>query len=74
MLLLAPIIAAGAIRPGRHTPLEDHRRRNRLLGSSFGIPGDNLTYDYIIVGTVNAVRETFLETPSTGTVKELGES
>lgn len=54
ILLLAPIIAAGTIPPGRYPPVEDHSRRNRRLGSSFGIPGDNVTYDYVIVGGGNA--------------------
>lgn len=31
-----------------------HPQPGRLLGSSFGIPGDNATFDYIVVGGGNA--------------------
>lgn len=36
------------------TPLDSHIQARRLLGSSFGMPGDNATYDYVIVGGGNA--------------------
>ncbi|XXG95739.1 hypothetical protein Hte_002009 [Hypoxylon texense] len=32
------------------TPVGSHIQARRLLGSSFGMPGDNATYDYVIVG------------------------
>ncbi|KAI1100590.1 putative GMC oxidoreductase [Jackrogersella minutella] len=35
-------------------PLDSHIQARRLLGSSFGIPGDNATYDYVIVGGGNS--------------------
>ena len=31
-------------------PTHAHIQARRLLGTSFGIPGDNATYEYIIVG------------------------
>jgi choline dehydrogenase len=31
-----------------------HLKARQLLGSSFGIPGDNATFDYIVVGGGNA--------------------
>ena len=51
--LLAAGIGASAI-PTRGGPPFQDRGTGRLLGSSFGIPGDNVTYDYVIVGGGNA--------------------
>lgn len=31
-------------------PTSSHIQARRLLGTSFGVPGDNATYEYIIVG------------------------
>lgn len=30
--------------------ISSHLEARRLLGSSFGIPGDHVTYDYVVVG------------------------
>ncbi|KAI0122231.1 putative GMC oxidoreductase [Daldinia grandis] len=35
-------------------PLDSHIQARRLLGSSFGMPGDDATYDYVVVGGGNA--------------------
>ncbi|KAI1476103.1 putative GMC oxidoreductase [Daldinia eschscholtzii] len=35
-------------------PLDNHIQARRLLGSSFGMPGDDATYDYVVVGGGNA--------------------
>ena len=32
------------------TPVVSHLQARRLLGSSFGIPGNNATFEYVIVG------------------------
>ncbi|KAI0399562.1 putative glucose-methanol-choline oxidoreductase [Xylaria palmicola] len=45
--MLKPVTWATALLAGSASALGDPLR---LLGSSFGVPGDNATYDYIIVG------------------------
>lgn len=34
--------------------LASHALAGKLLGSSFGVPGDNATYDFVVVGGGNA--------------------
>lgn len=62
MVLLSAVIAgfaslaAASPTPSSFTPEERfaHLEARRLLGSSFGVPGDNAAYDYIVVGGGNA--------------------
>lgn len=54
ILLVAGVVHSSTIPPRTGPPIQDHGRGNRLLGSSFGIPGDNVTYDYVVVGGGNA--------------------
>ncbi|QSZ35459.1 hypothetical protein DSL72_008329 [Monilinia vaccinii-corymbosi] len=37
-----------------HTPGSSHIKARALLGNSFGVPGRNATYDYVVVGGGNA--------------------
>ncbi|KAI2782984.1 putative GMC oxidoreductase [Daldinia loculata] len=46
------VVALAAI--AQTTPLDNHIQARRLLGSSFGMPGDDATYDYVVVGGGNA--------------------
>lgn len=43
--LLAATVAGSSVSLAHNVP-----RQNIPLGSSFGVPGDNRTYDYVIVG------------------------
>ncbi|KAI1805627.1 putative GMC oxidoreductase [Daldinia bambusicola] len=46
------VVALATIAQGK--PLDNHIQARRLLGSSFGMPGDDATYDYVVVGGGNA--------------------
>ncbi|OTA64047.1 GMC oxidoreductase [Hypoxylon sp. EC38] len=52
------------------TPVDSLIKPRRLLGSSFGVPGDNATYDYVIVGggTAGLTLATRLVEQNAGTV------
>ena len=54
IVVLASIIGATVIPPRAGPPFKQRDGGGRLLGSSFGVPGDNVTYDYLIVGGGNA--------------------
>lgn len=44
----SPLLLASAVLAGPN--LLNDGQRGRILGTSFGIPGANATYDYVIVG------------------------
>lgn len=45
-VLVAGALASSALALPNHSYLQ----ARRLLGSSFGVPGDNRTFDYVVVG------------------------
>lgn len=53
-LVKTACLVAALAASGQAAPLESHLQARRLLGSSFGMPGDNATYDYVVVGGGNA--------------------
>ncbi|KAE8149972.1 hypothetical protein BDV25DRAFT_155319 [Aspergillus avenaceus] len=44
------IVATASAQRGSHINLFDYGQPGSLLGTSFGVPGDNATFDYVIVG------------------------
>jgi choline dehydrogenase len=49
VLKIVGVLAAFAA-SAHAAPLESHIQARSLLGSSFGVPGRNATYEYVIVG------------------------
>lgn len=48
--IISALLAWAAITTSAPTPNFERPARNVPLGSSFGIPGANYTFDYLIVG------------------------
>ncbi|TAQ86890.1 hypothetical protein B7494_g4805 [Chlorociboria aeruginascens] len=52
--MLAKNFTAAWLKAALLASLSSHTQALQLLGSSFGVPGDNVTYDYVVIGGGNA--------------------